>query len=132
MSYLLDTNICIYIIKNRPKAVIEQLRQQPLEDINVSTITVAELELGVAKSERREANRLALIEFLSPFRIRDFDQAAAREYGIVRCELEKRGTPIGPLDMLIAAQAISLQLVLVTNNIKEFRRVEQLHIENWV
>ena len=132
MSYLLDTNICIYIIKNRPKAVIQQLRRQPLEDINVSTITLAELELGVAKSERRETNRLALIEFLSPFRIRDFDQAAAHEYGILRSELETRGTPIGPLDMLIAAHAISLQLILVTNNIKEFRRIGNLHIENWV
>lgn len=132
MSYLLDTNICIYIIKKRPKAVIEQLRRQPLEDINVSTITVAELELGVAKSARRETNRLALIEFLSPFQIRDFDQAAAREYGMLRSELEKRGTPIGPLDTLIAAHAISLELILVTNNIKEFRRAKKLRVENWV
>jgi len=132
MSFLLDTNICIYIIKRKPVTVIKKMQQFPIEDLSISTITVAELELGVEKSQHQDTNRIALIEFLSPLHIRDFDQPAARAYAELRATLERRGTPIGPLDMLIAAHAISLELTLVTNNLKEFQRIPRLKTENWI
>ena len=96
-----------------------------------SSITVAELEYGVARSKFPERNRVALTEFLVPFTILDFDQAAASCYGIIRASLEKRGKPIGPMDLLLSAQACVENLILVTNNLREFQRVEGLHAENW-
>ena len=132
MTYLLDTNICIYVIKQRPASVVKRIQSVPIEDIGISSITVAELELGVAKSDCSEENRIALLEFLSPFRILDFGQMAAHEYGIIRSTLEKEGRLIGPMDLLIAAHAVSESVVLVTNNEREFGRVPNLLIENWV
>ncbi len=132
MTYLLDTNICIYLIKQHPQSVVEKIRSVPIETICVSTITLAELEHGVAKSKYPERNKLTLLEFLTPFRILDFDDLAAAEYGRIRTRLESQGRTIGPMDLLIAAHAVSKHLVLVTNNIREFRRVEQLQLENWV
>ncbi len=132
MTYLLDTNICIYVIKQRPASVVKRIQSVPIEDIGISSITVAELEHGVAKSDRSEENRIALLEFLSPFRILDFGQMAAHEYGIIRSTLEKEGRLIGPMDLLIAAHAVSESVVLVTNNEREFGRVPNLLIENWV
>ena len=131
MKYLLDTNICIYIIKKQPPHVLERIQSVPFENICISTITLAELEHGVAKSAHQERNRLALIEFLIPFRILDYDQAAARHYGHIRSDLETRGTVIGPLDLLIAAHAQSQGLTLVTNNTREFSRIKDLEMENW-
>ena len=132
MTYLLDTNICIYVIKRHPPQVVDRIRSSKPQDIAISTITLAELEHGAAKSQYPDRNRLALLAFLLPFTILDFDQAAAFHYGLIRAALESKGTPIGPMDMLIAAQARSRSMVLVTNNQGEFRRVADLRIENWV
>ena len=131
MNYLLDTNICIYIISRKSSSVLKRIQARQPEQIAISTVTVAELEYGVAQSRQPDQNRVALLEFLLPFEILDFDQMAALEYGQIRSSLEKKGRPIGPMDMLLAAQAKSRDLVLVTNNEKEFRRVEGLRVENW-
>ena len=132
MTYLLDTNICIYVIRRHPPQVVDRIRSSKPQDIAISTITLAELEHGAEKSQYPDRNRLALLEFLLAFTILDFDQAAAFHYGLIRAALESKGTPIGPMDMLIAAQARSRGMVLVTNNQGEFRRVADLRIENWV
>jgi tRNA(fMet)-specific endonuclease VapC len=131
MKYLIDTNICIYIINKRPAAVIKKFKQFELGEIGISTITVSELQYGVAKSTYRKKNEVRLEEFLAPLEILTYDQTAARVYGDIRFQLEKRGRPIGPLDLLIAAHAISQNLVLITNNDKEFKRIKKLKIENW-
>jgi len=131
MKYLLDTNICIYLINERPKKVLAHFKRHALNDIGLSSITVSELQFGVAKSGSLK-NRAALEAFLLPFQIVDYDANAAMVYGDIRAALEKRGKTIGPLDMLIAAHALSRQLVLVTNNEKEFSRVGQLKVENWL
>jgi len=132
MRYMLDTNICIYAIKKRPAAVIDRFLTHDPEEICISAVTYAELMHGVEKSQATERNRLALSLFLSPITILDFESTAAEEYGSIRAKLEKRETPIGPMDMLIAAHARAAGLILVTNNTKEFERVEGLQIENWV
>ena len=131
MEYILDTNICIYIIKKKPANVFEKFSKLPLDSVCISTITLAELQYGVRKSVQPEKNQLALSQFLIPLEIVGFDSNAAIEYGGIRATLEKGGTPIGPLDTLIAAHAKSLKLILVTNNEKEFRRVAGLEVENW-
>ncbi|MEO0870099.1 MAG: type II toxin-antitoxin system VapC family toxin [Cyanobacteria bacterium J06642_11] len=132
MKYLLDTNICIYIIKRRPPSVLNRFRTCQLGDIGISTITVAELTHGTQKSQQPQKNQAALDQFLLPLEIVDFDFAAAQTYGTIRADLEKKGIPIGPLDFLIAAQALSLGVSLITNNEKEFLRVPGLTVENWV
>jgi tRNA(fMet)-specific endonuclease VapC len=130
MKYLLDTNICIYVINDRPKGIVERFRKHRLGDIGVSTITTAELAYGVAKT-RSERNRNALERFLLPLEIADFDHAAALVYGSVGADLERAGRPIGPLDLLIGAHALALGVTLVTNNEREFGRIPDLKIENW-
>ena len=130
--YLLDTNICIYIIKKKPVDVLKTLKTKSKKDIYVSSITIAELEYGVAKSQFPEKNKIALIEFLSIFNILPFDDIDAVEFGMIKTDLEKKGKIIGPMDLLIAGQAKSKKLILVTNNIKEFERVDGLKLENWV
>lgn len=132
MGYLLDTNICIYIIKKKPDSVLKRLGQIPLGEIGISSITVAELDYGARKSANPEKNLSALDQFLLSFEIFSFDYNASSEYGKIRSALERKGTPIGPLDTLIAAHAKSLNYILVTNNESEFRRVEHLEVENWV
>jgi tRNA(fMet)-specific endonuclease VapC len=131
MQYLLDTNICIYIIKQKPKKVLEHFNALTLSDIGISSITVAELEYGTCKSQQQERNRAALMQFLLPLEIVEFDQPAATIYGTIRSDLESRGLVIGAMDMLIAAHALSLNLTLVTNNVREFARIPTLIIENW-
>lgn len=131
MRYLLDTNICIYIIKRRPKKVIEHIRALSVGEVAVSAITLAELEYGAAKSSRPEQNRDALIAFTAPFEILPFDDNASLHYGEIRASLEISGQVIGAMDMLIAAHARSRSLTLVTNNSREFQRVHGLVIENW-
>ena len=131
MNYLLDTNICIYIIKKKPPVVLKRVESKQPGQIAISTITLAELEYGIVRSRYPDRNRVALLEFLLPFTILDFDQAASAEYGHIRLSLESKGRPIGPMDLLLAAQARSHGLVLVSNNEKEFKRVEGLRIENW-
>lgn len=132
MRFLLDTNICIYIINKKPRSVIERLRSKQPYDVAISSITIAELDYGISRSNFPDRNRLALLELLIPFSILDFDQLAAMNYGSIRCSLESKGRPIGPMDLLLAAQAKSRNLTLVTNNEREFRRVPELKIENWV
>lgn len=131
MKWMLDTNICIYVIKNQPRSVLDRLVETPTEDVGVSVITAAELRYGASKSARPDQNHGALDEFLYPFEIALFDEPATKAYGSIRSALEKKGRPIGPLDMLIAAHALSLGVRLVTNNSKEFKRVEGLKVENW-
>ena len=130
--YLLDTNICIYIIKKKPANVLKALKTKSKKDIYISSITIAELEHGIAKSQFPEKNKIALIEFLSIFNILPFDDNDAVEFGEIKKELEKKGKIIGPMDLLLAGQAKSKKLILVTNNTKEFERVEGLKIENWL
>ena len=132
MMYLLDTNICIYIINNYPKKVVEKVKTLKPNQIKLSAISLAELEYGVSKSKYREKNRDALINFVSAFDIIPFDDEDAEVFGVIRADLEKRGQKIGAYDMQIAAQAISKQLILVTNNESEFSRVNGLKLENWV
>jgi len=131
MKYILDTNICIYIIKQKPIRVFEKFKKLPLGSVGISIITFSELQYGMRKSTQLEKNQLALNQFLVPLEIIDFNMNAAIEYGRIRTNLEKIGTPIGPLDTLIAAHVKSLRLTLVTNNEKEFSRIDGLEIANW-
>ena len=131
MRYLLDTNICIYVIKHKPEKVFQKLQTIHPEDVCISSVTYAELVHGVEKSAAMEKNRLALSMLLANMEILDFDVDAADCYGKIRAGLEKNGTPIGPLDMMIAGHAQSLGYTIVTNNVKEFSRVPALKIENW-
>ena len=131
MRYMLDTNICIYAIKHKPERVFQKLQDVDPKDVCVSSVTYAELVHGVEKSAAIEKNRLALSMLLANIDILDFNVSAADSYGKIRAELEKNGTPIGPLDMMIAGHAKSLGYTVVTNNVKEFKRVSGLKIENW-
>ena len=131
MRYLLDTDICIYLIKGHPPQVLARLRQCPAGDIGISAVTLAELQFGAAKSNHPERNRQALEAFTLPLVVVPFDAAAAMAYGAIRAALVRQGTPIGAMDLLIAAQALSLQLTLVSNNSREFERVPGLQLENW-
>lgn len=132
MILLLDTNTCIYLIKKKPPEVLHRFDEYAVGDIAVSTVTVAELHFGAWKSQRPAQNEQALQQFLLPLSVAEFDHDAAIAYGRIRASLEKRGTPIGPLDTLIAAQAVSMNLTLITNNVREFERVPNLKVENWV
>lgn len=131
MKIMLDTNICIYIIKRQPAAVLKHFLEYQVGDICISTITLSELRNGVAKSTHREKNTKALEEFIVPLEVVSFDEAAAHVYGEIRATLEKSGTPIGAMDMLIAAHAVSLGISLVTNNTREFVRIPSLNVINW-
>lgn len=128
---LLDTNTCIYIINRRPPEVFEHFAGHEVGEIAISSITGAELTYGVAKSSSRK-NRDALDKFLAPLVVLPFDEMAMREYGELRSHLERQGQPIGALDQLIAAHALALDAVLVTNNEREFNRVPRLRLANWV
>lgn len=132
MKFLLDTNICIYLIRNSPSPVLKRFQSIEIGDVGISTITLAELEYGVAKSAYKTKNEEALSNFILPLEILDFDAQAASVYGEIRIELERVGKPFGAMDMMIAAHALSLNVVLVTNNEKEFKRVKGLQLENWV
>ena len=131
MRYMLDTNICIYVIKHKPEKVFRKLQTIHPEDVCISSVTYAELVHGVEKSAAVEKNRLALSILLANMEILDFDVDAADYYGKIRADLEKKGTPIGPLDMMIAGHAQSLGYTVITNNMKDFSRVAALKIENW-
>lgn len=132
MKYLLDTNICIALIRQKPKEIIEQLTSHRPGDIGISTITIAELIHGAQKSKQIEQNMTALDQFLLPLEIADFDQSAAIAYGHIRTYLENKGILIGSMDMLIATHALSLDVALVTNNTREFKRIPDLKIEDWM
>ena len=131
MKVLLDTNICIYLIRNRPESVRKHLASLNPGDVGISSVTAAELRYGVAKSQAKTRNAAALAAFLLPLEIAAFDDAAAVKYGEIRACLEGKGTPIGPLDTLIAAHAVALGATLATNNLREFKRVPGLRCVNW-
>lgn len=131
LSRLLDTNTCIYLIRRRPKEALQRFERFEVGEVGVSVITVSELRYGVEKSTRPEQNLRALEQFLLPLEVLDFGPEATVSYGRVRASLEERGMPIGPLDTLIAAHALSLGATLVTNNTREFERVSGLQIEDW-
>ncbi|MDR2575250.1 MAG: type II toxin-antitoxin system VapC family toxin [Treponema sp.] len=131
---MLDTNICIYIIKKKTETVLNELKRKRKKGLYISAITVAELEFGNANANSlyKERNQLALLEFLSIMGIKHFNENAAKEYGIIKKYLKDKNYLIGPFDMLIGAHAKSLNMTLVTNNIREFERIQGLKIENWV
>ena len=131
MKFMLDTNICIYIIKNKPAKVLKKFSKVEPKDVCISSITSSELWFGVNKSSNFERNAIALEEFLSPLTILEYDESASKIYGEIRAELEKKGQVIGSMDLLISAHAISRNLTLVTNNSREFKRIKDLDIENW-
>ena len=134
MKYLFDTNICIYVINKKFEYLIDRIEEYGIENIGISSITIAELEYGIAKSSspHKEENRVALMEFLLPFKFIDFNQNDAYAYGRIRHDLQSKGRIIGNMDILIGAQAVSRGLILVTNNEKEFKRIETLKIANWL
>jgi tRNA(fMet)-specific endonuclease VapC len=132
MKYMLDTNICIYLIRKKPENLIEKLKSLHIGDICISSVTLAELRYGVEKSQHQEKNRFALEEFILPIEVMPFDDDAASYYGCLRALLEKKGTPIGSLDLMIGANALSLNSILVTNNTREFFRIPNLTVEDWV
>ena len=131
MTYMLDTNICIYMMKKKPEKVLQRFQEKFYSGICISTITLAELEYGMKHSSNPTKNEQALLRFLAPLTVLPFEAAAALEYGAVRAYLQSQGTPIGPLDMLIAGHARAEHAILVTNNVLEFERVPELLIENW-
>ena len=130
MRFLLDTDICIYVINVRPAAVLQRFLAHEAEGLGVSAVTAGELYFGVRKSGSRR-NLLLLDKFLAPLEIAEYGTEAARTYGELRNALEKKGTPIGPLDTQIAAHALALGVTLVSNNLREFKRVPKLRLENW-
>jgi tRNA(fMet)-specific endonuclease VapC len=132
MHYLLDTNICIYLIKKRPPEVLEKFRQHSPEDVAISTITLFELEYGAQRSQHVQRTQNALARFILPLTLLDIDPPAAVEAAVIRAKLERKGTPIGPYDLLIAGLARSRNVTLVTNNTGEFDRIDGLRLENWV
>jgi len=132
MKYMLDKNIIAYIRNQHPETVLRQFAKYQPDDLCISVISLAELEYGVFRSSRPEQNRQALMVLLSRIAIIPFDIAAAREYGQIRDDLTKKGTLIGENNLFIAAHARSLGLTLITNNTREFERVEGLKVENWV
>jgi len=129
---MLDTNICIYIIKNKPESVKERFREFEIGELCISSITISELMYGAYKSQQIERNLQALESFLMPFEIVDYDYVASIEYGKIRASLEKKGQVIGNMDMQIAGHALALDMTLVTNNTKEFARIDGLSLDNWV
>jgi tRNA(fMet)-specific endonuclease VapC len=131
ITYLLDTNICIELIRGNSKKILQHLKKCKVGEIGISSITLAELQYGVAKSSDPSRNKVALVEFCAPLEILSFDDHAAGVYGNIRAKLEKKGLPIGPLDTLIAAHALALDAILVTNNQREFKRVSGLKLDNW-
>jgi len=130
MKYLLGTNICVYFMKHMPN-VINAFRVKRSEGVAISSITLAELDFGVWNSNAYEKNRGKLIDFITLVKILDFDTVAALEYGKICSMLRRKGTPIGNMDMLIAAHAKAEGFVVVTNNTREFERVDGLCIEDW-
>lgn len=130
--YILDTNICIFLIKNKSEHLLYRIMSCKKEDIYLSSITIAELEYGASKSLYREKNRQAILDFCSNFiNILDFTTEDTEAYGLIRAYLEKRGTPIGPYDLQIAAQGLTRNFTIVTNNYDEFARIPDLKVEDW-
>ena len=132
MKVMLDTNTCIAIIKRKPPQVLKRFNAYKVGEIGISWVTLAELEFGVAKSQHLENNQEALDEFVLPLEVANFDRESARVYGRIRAMLEKKGSPIGSLDMVIGAHALSLGVALATNNTREFSRIKGLTVVDWL
>lgn len=131
MPWLFDTNILIAISKRHP-ALLSRLERIDSNAVMLSSVVLAEIEYGIAKSARKQTNRLVFDAIIETFTVHRFDEAAAREFGALRAHLETQGQVIGPYDMMIAAQALALGATLVTDNEREFRRVPGLAVENWL
>ena len=131
MKYMLDTDTCIYVINKRPQSVFDRFKQERVGNIGLSSISLSELRYGAEKSPNPGKNLMALEDFITPLEILEYGEEEAEEYGRIRSHLEKRGEPIGSMDMLIAAHAKSLGVTLVTNNGREFKKVPGLPIETW-
>jgi len=131
MKFMLDTNICIDVMRGRAPKVVKKLQGIHPREVCVSSVTLSELEYGVYRSSNPEKNRLLVAEFMTPLDILPYDDVVAPVYGRVRVGLEALGKPIGPLDTMIAAHALTLGLTLVTGNEREFQRVQNLNVENW-
>jgi len=132
MLYLLDTNTCIYFLNRSSERIISQFKKYSPSEIMLSSITVAELFYGAEKSKARKKNWAVVEDFVSNFGIVPFDEKSCQTYAKIRASLEKSGVPIGPMDLLIASISLANNFILVTNNIKEFRRIKGLKLENWV
>ena len=132
MKLMLDTNTCIALIKRKPAHALQQFSKYQIGDIGISAVTLAELRYGVSKSQHQVKNHAALEEFILPLEIAAFDDEATTAYGMLRATLEKQGAPIGPLDTMIAAPALSLGVALITNNVREFNRVPKLKVVDWI
>lgn len=132
MPYILDTNTCIYFLNRSSERIISKMKGLSPSDIKLSTITVAELFFGAEKSRARKQNWAIVENFISNFELLPFDGTCCRNYAKIRTSLEKSGSPIGPMDLLIASITLAHSLILVTNNVKEFRRVKGLSVENWI
>lgn len=130
--YILDTNICIALVRHRDLNVLKRLTACGQGEVGLSSITLSEITYGIEKSAQPERNRIAWASFCAPLIIHPYDEHASEEYGRIRANLERAGQPIGPLDTLIAAHAIALDAILVTNNEREFNRVPDLTVENWM
>ncbi len=132
IRYLLDTNICIYLIKKHPPEVLERFQQIQLKQLYISTITLFELYYGIEKNKSHQRNSAALENFIAPLSIVDFTAESAKQAALIRHQLQQKGTPIGAYDIQIAAIALSENMTLLTNNTREFERVQGLKLENWV
>ena len=128
---MLDTDMCSYIIKERPESVRQRFQTLAMEQLCISVVTYAELIYGVARSSSKRVNRPIIEDFVRHLDVMDWDTEAADQYGVIRAELEAAGTPIGAMDMMIAAHAKSIKAVLVTNNQKHFTKVKGLKVDNW-
>lgn len=132
MRYMIDTNTCIYVINRRPPKVFDRLKEHRVGEIGISSIVLSELKYGAEKSSDPERNLASLNDFITPLEVTEYGQEQAEAYGRIRSYLERRGEPIGSMDTLIAAHAVSLGLTLITNNTREFSRVPGLTIESWI
>lgn len=132
MIYMLDTDICIYVINKRPSRVFDRFKEHSVGEIGISSISLSELRYGADKSSNPERNHASLNEFITPLEVKEYAQEQSGAYGRMRSYLERRGEPIGSIDTLIAAHALSLGLILVTNNASEFGRVPGLALESWI
>ncbi len=131
MKYMLDTNICIELLRKSNRRILEHIKQYDIGDIGISSITLAELQYGVEKSTKQPQNQNILTAFLADLEVVDFDSNAAIYYGQIRTHLETKGTLVGPMNTLLAAHALALDVTFVTNNKREFKRIKSLKVENW-
>lgn len=129
--FLLETNICIFAIKKKSQKLLDQIADNVKSGMYIPSLTIAEMEYCISNSMHPERNWMAWLEFLTIFEVLDFTEKDAIPYGTLKTKLKRSGKLIGPIDMLLAGQAISNNLILITNNTKEFSRVKDLEIQDW-